>query len=82
MRIFTADAALIEAGAKYLRAVGAAYLFNGFCTIYLCSMRSVERVVMSAAVHGAAVALNVILNAFSGAGHCGRGAGHLHHPRG
>ncbi len=63
MRIFTADAALIEAGAKYLRAVGAAYLFNGFCTIYLCSMRSVERVVMSAAVHGAAVALNVILNA-------------------
>jgi len=63
MRIFTGDAALIEAGAQYLRAVGAAYLLNGFCEIYLCSMRSVERVVMSAAVHGIAVALNVVLNA-------------------
>ena len=63
MRIFTADEALIDAGCQYLRAIGAAYVFNGFCSIYLCSMRSVERVVMSAAVHGAAVALNVLLNA-------------------
>ena len=63
MRVFTGDPALIEAGAQYLRAVGAAYLLNGLCTIYLCSMRSVERVVMSAAVHGIAVALNVALNA-------------------
>ena len=63
MRVFTNDPALIDAGAQYLRAVGAAYLLNGICTIYLCSMRSVERVVMSAAVHGLAVALNVILNA-------------------
>ncbi|MBQ3386698.1 MAG: hypothetical protein IJG53_05180, partial [Eggerthellaceae bacterium] len=63
MRVFTADPALIEAGAQYLRAVGAAYLLNGLCTIYLCSRRSVERVAMSAAVHGIAVALNVALNA-------------------
>ncbi len=63
MRIFTNDPALIEAGAQYLRAVGAAYLLNGMCSIYLCSMRSVERVVMSAVVHGIAVVLNVILNA-------------------
>lgn len=63
MRIFTDDAALIAAGIEYLRAVGAAYVLNGFCTIYLCSMRSVERVVMSATVHCIAVVLNVVLNA-------------------
>lgn len=63
MRIFTDESALIEAGVSYLRAVGAAYVLNGFCTIYLCSMRSVERVTMSAAVHCIAVVLNVVLNA-------------------
>ena len=63
MRVFTSDAALIGEGSRYLRAVGAAYVFNSFCTIYLTGMRSVERVGMSAGVHALAVALNVLLNA-------------------
>jgi len=63
MRIFTADAALIGAGAGYLRAVSASYLLGGFATVYLSVMRSVERVRMSAAVHCSAVVMNVALNA-------------------
>jgi putative MATE family efflux protein len=63
MRIFTADRDLIDAGAQYLRAVGVAYVLNGFCTIYLCTIRCVERVVMSAVVHSVAVLLNIALNA-------------------
>lgn len=63
MRIFTKDAALIENGILYLRAVSASYLLGGFCTVYLGVMRSVERVKMSATVHCSAVILNVILNA-------------------
>lgn len=63
MRIFTNDAELIDAGVQYLRAVGASYVLNGFCTMYLCSMRSVERVVMSATVHCCAVVMNIVINA-------------------
>lgn len=63
MRIFTNDEAVIGLGAKYLRAVAPGYVFCGFATMYLCVMRSVERVVVSAAVHSAAVFMNIALNA-------------------
>lgn len=63
MMIFTNDAELIALGAKYLRAVAPGYVFSGFATMYLCVMRSVERVVVSAAVHSAAVFMNIVLNA-------------------
>ena len=63
MRVFTADAALIDAGAAYLRAVSAAYVLGGFATVYVSVMRSVERVRVSAAVHCSAVVMNVLLNA-------------------
>lgn len=63
MRIFTADPLLIAEGARYLRAVAAAYVMGGFATVYLSVMRSVERVKMSAAVHCCAVLMNVLLNA-------------------
>ena len=63
MRIFTSDAALIAAGADYLRAVSAAYVLGGFATVYLSVMRSVERVRVSAALHCSAVFMNVLLNA-------------------
>ncbi len=62
MRIFTDDEALIREGVRYLRAVSASYLLGGFATVYLSVMRSVERVKMSAAVHCAAVGMNVFLN--------------------
>lgn len=63
MKIYTSDPELIEAGCKYLRVVSFSYVTNAFCTIYLCSMRCVERVNMSAAVHFIAVIMNVVLNA-------------------
>ena len=63
MRIFTNDPELISEGIGYLRAVSPAYVLGGFATVYLCVMRSVERVKMSAAVHCSAVLMNVLLNA-------------------
>ena len=63
MRIFTNDTELIAEGVGYLRAVSPAYVLGGFATVYLCVMRSVERVKMSAAVHCSAVLMNVLLNA-------------------
>lgn len=63
MKIFTDDAAVIDLGIQYLRAVAPSYVLSGFATMYLCVMRSVERVVVSAAVHSSAVVVNIILNA-------------------
>lgn len=63
MRIFTKDAAVIDLGIQYLRAVAPGYVLTGFATMYLCVMRSVERVVVSAAVHSTAVVVNIVLNA-------------------
>ena len=63
MRVFTDDADMIYAGAKYLRAISPSYVLSSFVVVYLAVMRSVERVKMSAVVHSSAVALNVLLNA-------------------
>ncbi|MBQ8201960.1 MAG: MATE family efflux transporter [Clostridia bacterium] len=63
MRIFTPDPVLIAEGEIYLRAVSASYVLGAFAQIYLSVMRSVERVVITAAVHGGAVLMNVALNA-------------------
>lgn len=63
MRIFTTDKDLIREGAIYLRTVSASYVLGAFAQIYLSVMRSVERVMMTAFVHGGAVLLNVVLNA-------------------
>ncbi len=63
MKIFTNDAEIITLGMEYLRAVAPAYVLSGFATMYLCVMRSVERVTVSAAVHSTAVFVNIVLNA-------------------
>ena len=63
MRIFTNKPELIEAGSKYLVALSPSYVLSAFATLYLAVMRSVERVNMSAIVHGTAVLMNVALNA-------------------
>ena len=63
MKIFTDDAAVIDLGMQYLRAVAPSYVLSGFATMYLCVMRSVERVVVSATVHSSAVVANIVLNA-------------------
>ena len=50
MRIFTADAALIEAGVPYLRTVAASYLFCGVSQIYLCILKNSGHATMSTIV--------------------------------
>lgn len=63
MRIYTNDPELILEGAKYLKILGISYLFMGISQIYLCIMRSIERVVFAMWTFGSALVLNIILNA-------------------
>ena len=63
MRIFTNDINLITAGIPYLRMVSFSYLFMSFSQIYLCAMRSIERVHFSTVTNAVALILNIILNA-------------------
>lgn len=63
MKIFTSEPDLIQAGIPYLRIVGFSYLFMGVSQIYLCTMRSIERVIFATATNASALALNIVLNA-------------------
>ena len=63
MRIFTNDINLITAGIPYLRMVSFSYLFMSFSQVYLCAMRSIERVNFSTVTNAVALILNIILNA-------------------
>ena len=63
MRLFTPDPALIGQGVIYLQTVSISYVLGSFAQVYLSVMRSVERVMMTAVVHGGAVLMNVALNA-------------------
>lgn len=63
MRIFTNDTGLIATGSSYLRIVGISYLFMSVSQVYLCTMRSIERVVFSMTVFGSALIINICLNA-------------------
>ncbi len=63
MRIFTNDINLITAGIPYLRMVSFSYLFMSFSQIYLCAMRSIERVHFSTVTNAVALILNIIFNA-------------------
>ena len=61
--VFTNDPVLIQGGMEYLRILGISYLFMGVSQVYLCIMRSIERVVFSMWTFGTALILNIILNA-------------------
>lgn len=63
MRIFTADTALIEAGAPYLRTVAASYLFCGVSQIYLCILKNSGHATMSMIVSTSSVVINIGFNA-------------------
>lgn len=63
MRAFTSDAALIDAGVPYLRAVAASYLFFGVSQIYLCIMKNSGHAKMSMIVSSSSVVINIVLNA-------------------
>ena len=63
MRIFTNDINLITSGIPYLRMVSFSYLFMSFSQVYLCAMRSIERVHFSTGTNAVALILNIIFNA-------------------
>ena len=63
MRIFTNDINLITEGIPYLRMVSFSYLFMSFSQVYLCAMRSIERVHFSTVTNAVALILNIIFYA-------------------
>lgn len=63
MLFFTNDPELIEAGSSYLRIIGVSYLFMSISQVYLNTMRAIERVAFSTVVSGAALVINIGLNA-------------------
>ena len=63
MNIYSSDALVIEEGIKYLKIVCFSYTFFGVTMIYLNTMRSLERVVISTAVYAISLLINVVLNA-------------------
>ena len=62
MQIFTAEPAVIEAGASYLRIVSLSYFFYGVTSTFLVVLRSVETVNVSVAIYGVSFAVNVFFN--------------------
>lgn len=63
MLIFTSEEELIRTGIPYLRIVGISYLFMSVSQVYLCTMRSIERVLFATLTNGSALGLNIVLNA-------------------
>lgn len=63
MLIFTDEPEVIETGISYLHIVGFSYLFMSISQVYLCTMRSIERVVFATITNGSALGLNIALNA-------------------
>jgi len=63
MLLFTSDRALIVTGASYLRMVGPSYLLMSVSMIYLCFLRSMERVRMSTLITSTGQALTIGLSA-------------------
>lgn len=62
MRIFIADAEVVEAGAQYLKIICWAYAFFGFTNVFYTAMRSVEAVKVGMVSNLAALLVNASLN--------------------
>lgn len=63
MLLFTNDGELIEIGASYLRCMSVCYLCWGVIEVYLATLRSIGRVMISTAMNVLAFSLNIFLNA-------------------
>lgn len=63
MGFYTSEPEVAAQGAVYLRIVSCSYLFSAVSFVYLCIMRSVERVKISLISSAASFAVNVGLNA-------------------
>ncbi len=65
MRILTSDARLIALGGRYLRALSFSYLLMSLSQIYLCVIKSMERVKLSAVITSVSLLLNIAGNALA-----------------
>lgn len=63
MRLFTADTALISAGANYLRLASPSYLFCGIAQVYLCVMKNIGHAKMSTVISSVCVVFDALMNA-------------------
>ncbi len=63
MRVFTPDQELITIGASYLRNISVAYICWAMIEIYLATLRSIGRVMISTVLNTIAFSLNIMLNA-------------------
>ena len=63
MRIYSSDAAVIEAGASYLKIIALSYVISGITMVYLYIMKSVERVMISTIVYCVSLVVNILINA-------------------
>ena len=64
MRIYTPDAALIEIGASYLRAVGISYLFSGITQCYYLMMKLEGKATRSVLISVVTLITDVVLDFF------------------
>lgn len=64
MRIYTPDAALIEIGASYLRAVGVSYLFSGITQCYYLVMKLEGKAAKSVMISVVTLLTDVVLDFF------------------
>lgn len=64
MRIYTPDAALIEIGASYLRAVGVSYLFSGITQCYYVKMKIEGQASKSVTISVVTLIADVVLDFF------------------
>ena len=62
MRLFTNDKSTILEGIKYLKIVSFSYLTTSISIVYLITMRSVERVVISTVTYATSFVSNFIIN--------------------
>ena len=62
MRLFTNDKSTILEGIKYLKIVSFSYLITSISIVYLVTMRSVERVVISTVTYATSFVSNFIIN--------------------
>lgn len=63
MQVYTSDTELINIGAEYLRIIAPGIVCWSISTVYMASLRSVERVSIVTVIEASALVLNVILNA-------------------
>lgn len=63
MRIFSDDTEVIYYGAQYMRIIAIAYIPASFTMVYLNTIRSIEKVIISTVVYSVSLITNIIFNA-------------------